>query len=303
MTDRTKGILSMIGVCVFWGLSPIFYYALRHVPPGEVLAHRTIWSLVLFGAVLAVQGRLHQVPQALASRYLGRIVVAALLVSTNWGMFIWSVQNNHVVESSLGYYMFPLVSVFLAITIFGERLRPAQAAAVALATLAVALLTYGLGTAPWISLALAATFGLYGGAKKALPLGPILSVTAEVAVLAPLALIWLAMAHAGVLPGRPGGQFGSDWWTTVLLITSGPITAIPLMLFARAARAVDLATVGLIGYLNPTLQFMCAVLIFHEHFTGWHAIAFAMIWTALGIYTASAYRRPRRPAAEARPAL
>lgn len=303
MTDRSKGILSMIAVCVMWGLSPIFYHALRHVPPGEVLAHRTIWSLVLFGAVMALQGRLGQLRQALVSHHLSRIIVAALLISTNWGLFIWSVQNGHVVESSLGYYIFPLVSVLLAVAVFGERLRPVQIGAVLLAGLAVALLTWGLGAAPWISLALAATFGLYGGAKKALPLGPILSVTAEVAVLAPVALAWLAVVHAGIVPGRSGGQFGADLWTTVLLIMAGPITAIPLMLFARAARSVDLATVGLIGYLNPTLQFMCAVLIFGERFTGWHAIAFAMIWTALGIYTASAYRRPRGRAAGARPVL
>ncbi len=189
------------------------------------------------------------------------------------------------------------------VVVFRERLRPAQVAAVALAALAVAVLTWGLGAAPWISLTLALSFGAYGGVKKALPLGPVVSVTAEVAVLAPLALGWLAAIHAGLVPGAGGGHFGADWRTTTLLILSGPYTAIPLMLFARAARSVDLATVGLIGYLNPTLQFLCAVVMFGEHFTGWHAVAFAMIWTALGIYTASAYRRPRRQAAGARPAL
>lgn len=291
MTDRGRGILSMIAVCVMWGLSPIFYRALRHVPAAEVLAHRTLWSLVLFAGVLAVQRRAAALPRALVSRDLRRIVVAAVMVSTNWGLFIWSVQNGHVVESSLGYYIFPLVAVLIGVAVFRERLTPAQWAAVGLAALAVSLLTYGLGAAPWLSLALAITFGVYGAVKKALALDPVLSVAAEVAVLAPLALLWLGLIHGGVVAAAPGaGHFGSDAATTLLLICAGPVTAVPLILFARAARSVDMATVGVLGYLNPTLQFFCAVALFGEPFTFWHAVAFALIWTALAIYSAAAIR-------------
>ncbi|WP_299361903.1 EamA family transporter RarD [uncultured Paracoccus sp.] len=296
MTDRTKGILAMIAVCVIWGTSPIFYHLLRHVPPAEVLAHRTLWSLLLFGLVMVLQGQFAGISLALRPPHLARVIVAAVMISINWGLFIWSVQNGHVVESSLGYYMFPLVAVAGGVVIFHEQLGPAGQLAVALATAAVVVLTWGLGATPWISLILAFTFGLYGLVKKALPLGPVQSVTAEVAILAPLAIGWLAAVHLGLLPHRTRpGAFWSDLPTTVLLILSGPITAIPLMLFARAARSVDMATVGLIGYLNPTLQFLCAVVLFGEAFTRWHGIAFAMIWTALAIYTLSAYAAtPRR---------
>ena len=291
MQDRTKGILSMIGVCTIWGTSAIFYRLLAHVPPPEVLAHRTIWSLALFAGVLAWQGQLGTLREALRPPHVGRVAVAALMISVNWGVFIWLVQNGHVVESSIGYYTYPLVAVACGVVLFRERLRPLQQAAVLLAAAAVVTLAVGLGAAPWISLALALSFGLYGVVKKALPLAPVQSVTAEVVLLAPFALGWLAVAHLHLLPGQDQpAAFGSDLTTTILLILAGPITAIPLMLFARASRSVDMATVGLIGYLNPTLQFLCAVLLFGEAFTRWHAIAYAMIWSALALYTLSAFR-------------
>lgn len=294
VNERSKGILSLIAVCLIWGLSTIYYRALAHVPPAEVLAHRTVWSLLLFVAVLGGQRRLADLPRALLSPRLGRILLAAVMVSSNWGLFIWSVQNGHVVESSLGYYIYPLLSVVAGVVLFRERLRPAQWLAVATAAMAVSLLTWGLGAAPWISLGLALSFAFYGVVKKALPLDPILSVAAEVAVLAPLAAGWLVALHLGLTPAAPrAAHFGSDPGTTLLLIGSGPLTAVPLILFARAARSVDLATVGLLFYLNPTIQFLVAVLLFGEVFTRWHAIAFAMIWAAVALFTAAG-RGPAR---------
>lgn len=294
MSDRSKGIWSMIAVCVAWGLSPLFYRGLSHVAPAEVLAHRTLWSLILFAIVLAGQGRLAALPRTLAGPHLGRLIVAAGLISTNWGLYIWSVQNGHVVESSLGYYIFPLVAVVMGVVVFRETLSPAQWLAVALAALAVVVLSWGLGAAPWISLSLALTFGSYGVIKKALPVGPVLSVAAEVAVLAPLALVWLTLSEAGVVavPGR--AHFSTDLYTALMLMLSGPVTALPLILFARATRLVDLATVGVVGYLNPTLQFLCAVLLMGETFTVWHAAAFALIWAALAIYSGAAMQRVTR---------
>ena len=294
VNERSKGILSLIAVCLIWGLSTIYYRALAHVPPAEVLAHRTVWSLLLFVAVLGGQRRLADLPRALLSPRLGRILLAAVMVSSNWGLFIWSVQNGHVVESSLGYYIYPLLSVFAGVVLFRERLRPAQWLAVATAAMAVSLLTWGLGAAPWISLGLALSFAFYGVVKKALPLDPILSVAAEVAVLAPLAAGWMVALHLGLTPAAPrAAHFGSDAGTTLLLIGSGPLTAVPLILFARAARSVDLATVGLLFYLNPTIQFLVAVLLFGEVFTRWHAIAFAMIWAAVALFTAAGRRAAR----------
>ncbi|MDF3854685.1 EamA family transporter RarD [Paracoccus sp. P2] len=295
MSEWTKGFWAMIAVCVTWGLSPIYYRALAGVPTVEVLAHRTIWSLALFLVILGVQGRLSQLRAALGGRQLGRIAFAALTVSTNWGMFIWAVQAGHVVQSSLGYYIFPLAAVVMGVLVFGESLTRLQALAVLLAALAVALLTWGLGVAPWISLGLALTFVLYGAVKKALPLGPVLSVAAEVALLAPLALGWLIAQALGVMPAslaQPLG-FGANLPDTLLLIASGAVTAVPLILFSYAARRVGMATLGLMFYLNPTLQFLCAVLLFGESFTGWHMIAFAMIWAALAIYSVSALRQSR----------
>ncbi|WP_112873814.1 EamA family transporter RarD [Paracoccus endophyticus] len=292
MGKRMGGVWPLLGTYALWGVSPIFYHALADVPAAEVLAHRTIWSLVLFGAVLAAQGRLATLPRALASRHLGRIVLAALMISLNWGVFIWSVQNDHVMESSLGYYIFPLTAVVLGIVVFKERLHPEQRLAVILAALAVGLLTWGLGAAPWISLILAASMGVYGVVKKALPLDPVLSVTAEVAVLSPLALGWLVALHAGWLPPAAGlGRVGEGMGVTTLLVLSGPMTAVPLMLFALGAQRANLATVGLIGYVNPTLQLVCAVALFGEPFTIWHGMAFAMIWTALALYSAATWRQ------------
>ncbi|WP_199260789.1 EamA family transporter RarD [Paracoccus binzhouensis] len=296
MSEWGKGFWAMIGVCVTWGLSPIFYRALSGVPVVEVLAHRTLWSLLLFLAVLAVQGRLRELRGALTGPHVGRIVLAALTVSLNWGLFIWAVQAGHVVQSSLGYYIFPLMAVVAGVLVFGEALSRAQALAVLLAGLAVALLTWGLGVAPWISLGLALTFVLYGALKKSLPLGPVLSVAAEVALLTPLALGWLALQALGWLPASLAAplSFGADLPVSLLLAASGVITAVPLILFSYAARRVGMATLGLMFYLNPTLQFLCAVLLFGEAFTRWHMIAFAMIWTALAIYSASAFRQARR---------
>lgn len=296
MSEWTKGFWAMIGVCVTWGLSPIFYRALSDVPVVEVLAHRTLWSLVLFLVVLGVQGRLAELRGALTGRHVGRIVLAALTISLNWGLFIWAVQAGHVVQSSLGYYIFPLTAVVAGVLVFGECLSRAQGMAVLLAALAVTLLTWGLGVAPWISLGLALTFVLYGALKKSLPLGPVLSVAAEVALLAPLALGWLLLQGLGLMPAplaQPLG-FGGNLPVSLLLAASGVITAVPLILFSYAARRVGMATLGLMFYLNPTLQFLCAVLLFGEAFTRWHMIAFAMIWAALAVYSASAFRQSRR---------
>ncbi|SFU16611.1 EamA family transporter RarD [Sedimentitalea nanhaiensis] len=289
MTQGQHGILAMIGAAVIWGTSPLYYKMLAHIPPLEVLAHRTFWSLVFFAGVLAVQGRLGEMRAALADRRrLALIVLAALLVSTNWFLFIFATQIGRNTETSLGYYIFPLLAVLIGRFAFGERLDRLQWLAVGLATLAVALLTWGLGVVPWISLTLAVTFGLYGAIKKFLPLGPVVSVTCEVLVILPLSAGVLLWVHA-----QGQGSFGLSLTDSVLLIASGPITALPLILFAMAARRVSMSTVGLLQYINPTLQFLCAVMLFTEPFTIWHQIAFPLIWTALALYSLATLRQDR----------
>ncbi|MFP4273986.1 MAG: EamA family transporter RarD [Paracoccaceae bacterium] len=288
MTEAARGVAAMVLCCCIWGLSALYYKLLDHVPPLELLAHRTLWSLLFFGAVLAVQRRLGQLRRAVTERATAfRVLLAGLTIATNWFFFIFSIQIGRATEASLGYYIFPLVAVLLGWLVLSERLTRAQWLAVGLAAGAVVLLTAGQGVAPWISLALPGSFGAYGLIKQRLDMGPVLSVAGEVLLLAPIALAILWLAH------REGGVFGTSLADSLLLMLAGPLTGTPLILFAYAARRITLATVGLVQYLNPTLQFLVAVLIFAEPFGPWHAIAFPVIWTALAIYSLSSLRRER----------
>lgn len=297
MSDPRRGIIAMIAACTVWGLSPLYYKLIAHVPPLEVLSHRTLWSLAFFGVVLMVQGRLREVPVLLATRR-GFLMVAfaGLMISTNWFLFILSIQIGHATEASLGYYIFPLVAVMLGVIAFGEKLSKIKWLSVGLAVIAVTVLTVGLGVLPFIALALAFTFGLYGLLKKRMGAGPVVSVTAEVLVLAPLAIVWLVgvyLAGWSGISGREGAVFGNDLSDSLILMLSGPLTAGPLILFSYASRRITMATLGLVQYLNPTLQFMCATLVFREAFTLWHAIAFGLIWTALALYSVESLRQDR----------
>ncbi|KMW57464.1 RarD protein [Candidatus Rhodobacter oscarellae] len=297
MRPAAQGLIALVAANVIWGLSPAFYKLIDHVPPLEVLSHRTVWSLVLFGLYLALQGRLAEITRALRAPGEGwRICVAAAMVSVNWTLFIWAVQVDRVMEASLGYFIFPLLSVLLGVVFFGEALGRAKLAAVALAGTGVLVLTVGLGVPPYLSLILAATFGAYSVLTKNARTGPVVSVTAEVLLFTPFALVWLWGVHAHgwvALTETAVGAFGTSWRDSLILVLSGPMTAGPMMLFAFGARRLQLATVGLMQYLNPTLQFLLAVAIFAEPFTRWHGIAFPLIWLALAVYSLEALRQER----------
>lgn len=295
-----RGILAMVAACTTWGLSALYYHLIEHIPPLEVLAHRTVWSLVLLTGYLILRGRFRQLIRLMSNRKsLGIIALAGLLISVNWFIFISSVQYGRVIESSLGYYIFPLVAVALGYLFLGERLSRWQSAAVALAVVAVLVLTAGLGVAPWISLGLAFSFGFYGLVKSRMKADPVLAVTAEVAVLSPLALVWIwgvsTQGWTGLV-GRAGGFFGqgADTW---LLIGSGLMTGVPLVLMGYAINHLRLSTVGLVQYLNPTLQFVIAVTLFSQPMTQWHMIAFPLIWIGLAIYSWDSMLRDRPSAA------
>ncbi|WP_296765074.1 EamA family transporter RarD [Sediminimonas sp.] len=291
MGEAGKGVAAMVAACTIWGLSPLFYKMLEHIAPIEILAHRTLWSLAFFAGVLLLQRRLGALGRALGGFRAAVIIgFAALMISTNWFIFIMSIQIGKATEASMGYYLFPLVAVVIGMVAFGEKLGRAQAVAVALAALAVALLTWGLGVAPWIALVLSISFGMYGLVKKYISVGPVVSVTAEVLLLSPIALLVLWIFHTG---GDGSGAFGASVSDSALLAFSGPLTGTPLILFSYATRRVRMATVGLVQYLNPTLQFFCAVMVFGEPFGPWHATAFALIWTALAIYSVTAVRAER----------
>lgn len=289
MTDTQKGVFALLSACTIWGLSPLFYKALSGITPTEVLAHRTVWSLVFFAGVLALQSRLSDLWRAVASWVSLRVIVfAACMISVNWFLFIWAIQVGRATESSLGYYIFPLVAVVIGRLVFGEKLSRTQGIAVALACAAVLTLVVGLSIVPWVSLVLAVTFGFYGLVKKRLDVGPVASVTTEVLVLSPIAIAWLVYLHTGA-----GGAFGQDLLDSGLLIAAGPMTALPLILFSYGARRLAMATVGIVQYVNPTLQFLCAVVIFGEPFGSVHLIAFALIWIALALYSVSALRQDK----------
>ncbi|WP_416882387.1 EamA family transporter RarD [Marivita sp.] len=289
MTDTQKGVLALVAACCVWGLSGLLYKALSGVPSHEVLAHRTVWSLVFFGIVIGLQRRLNVLWGAVRNpASLKVIAAAALFISVNWFLFIWSIHAGRATEASMGYYIFPLVAVLIGRVVLGERLSRTQWVAITLAATGVMSLTIGLHIVPWISLVLASTFGLYGLIKKRLDLGPVISVSAEVLLLCPLGLGWLIYLHAG-----QGGAFGQDLTQSLLLMASGPVTALPLILFSYGARRLTLSTVGIVQYINPTLQFLVAVLIFGEPFGVVHMIAFALIWTALAIYSSSAFTQDR----------
>ncbi len=294
MKTPPYGIFAILVASIVWGLSGLFYKALAHVPPMEVLAHRTLWSLLLFAIILAIRGRLGAVLTVLKTpRTLAMLGLSAVMISLNWGGYITSIQLKYALEASLGYYFFPLMVVLLGALFLGERFSLGQGAALALMGLAVAVLTFGLGAPPWIALFLASTFGIYALIKKQVKAGPMVSVFVEVLLLAPLAAVWLYGAHkyGWATVARPAGWFGTSWQDTTLLILTGPMTAGPLILFSYAAQRVRLSTLGLIQYLNPTLQFAVAALAFSEPVTQWHAIALPLIWAALALYYFETKRR------------
>ena len=286
ITDHAKGILAIVAAAAIWGLAPIYYGFLDDVPTPDILAHRILWSLVFFTGILWVRGRLAALGAAVTRRdQIGWTLLAAIFVSFNWFFFIYAIQSGRLTESSLGYYIYPLFSVLFGFLLFRERFHRLQWLAVALAALGVLTLTLGLGLVPTISLILASTFSLYGVVKKRVATGPTVSVTAEVLLLLPLVLGWF------VFFARTGDLTPGLW---LLLILSGPLTGLPLVLFSYASQRVRLSTVGLISYLNPTLQFLVAAVIFVEPVTRWHLIALVLIWIALALYSGVAMAQERR---------
>ncbi len=275
-----EGIAAALGAYVIWGLVPIFFRQLAAVPATEIIAHRVVWSLLLVGALLLGRGRLNAVwGAARQPRILARAAAGAALVMTNWLVFVWAVNANRILETSFGYFITPLVSIVLAVAVLGERLRPRQWVAVALAGLGVVLEGWRVGNLPWVSLALAATFGSYGLLRKQLPVDAAGGLLLETACATPLALFYLLW-----LGSR--GSFGSDAPTSLLLIASGAVTAVPLLLFAIGARRLPLATLGFLQYVAPSLTFLVAILLYDEPMNLPRLFAFAAIWAGLALYTA-----------------
>ncbi len=273
----------MLLACFIWGLSALYYNSIVQVPPLEILSHRTIWTALFIGGILIVRKGLITIPR----KAFIRVFMASVFISINWFFFIYAVQIGKVTQTSLGYYIFPLVAVAFGAIFLDERLSASQWFAVSLAIAAVILLSIGIGQVPYISIVLALTFGLYGLIKKPLKIGPMRSVFWEVVILLPFALIWLMGTHyfgwTGI-NGRHGGFFGNDFKISGALMFTGILTGLPLILMAFAMERLRLATVGLVQYVNPTIQFLLATLVFMEPIRGTHFMAFALIWVPWYIF-------------------
>ena len=282
MNSSKLGILAIVLACVIWGFAPVYYKMLINVPPIELLAHRTVWSFLFFFGVLICLGKARDLKNVFigTKTRVNTIAISSLLIAVNWFFFIAAVQTNQVTEASLGYFIMPLVTVFWGLIIFKEKLSFLQLFSVFLAAVAVCILTYGLGAAPWIALILSFSFSIYAVLKKKVEISSIVSVTGEVLILTPVGLLFIFYFHA---VGQ--GSFGSDLKTSFLLTLAGPLTALPLILFSYGTRRINLSTAGLLQYLNPSLQFLCATYIFLEPLTFWHLISFPIIWIALLLYS------------------
>lgn len=285
--DRTRaGLASALGAYGIWGVAPIYFKAVGHVPVLEILAHRVLWSLVFVAGLLTAQGRWAELGRALQSRRtLATFAVTTALIAGNWGIFIWAIVAGRVLEVSLGYFINPLMSVVLGLAVLGERLRPRQWLAVGLAVAAVANQTVAVGAPPWMGLWLAGSFAVYGLLRKTARAESLTGLAIETGLLAPIALAYL------VWLGADGAFLLRDRITDLLLLAAGPVTALPLLFFAHAARRLRLATVGLLQYLAPSIQFVMAVLWWREPFTSAHLVTFALIWVALAVYTWESLRR------------
>ncbi|MBX3575721.1 MAG: EamA family transporter RarD [Rhizobiaceae bacterium] len=282
MEPATRGFLFALSAYLLWGVQPLYMKALAHIPASEVVAHRIIWSVPIAGVVLLLLGRTADVRAALRSpRTLAMAALTASIITVNWGIYVWAISVDRALETALGYYINPLFSIFLAAVILGERLNRTQVAALCLAVLAVLLLTWEAGGLPWVSIGLCVTWGFYGLFKKTLPIGPNQAFFLEVLLLTPIALAYIAW-----LQWNGAGHFGTttsaDLW---MLLGCGAVTAAPLMLFANGAKLLTLSTIGIMQYIGPTFIFLIAVFIFREPFSTERAIAFALIWAALVIYT------------------
>ncbi|MCL7942440.1 EamA family transporter RarD [Marinobacter sp. ATCH36] len=288
--EATKGVLFGLSAYTIWGCFPLYFALFAGVPSYEVLIHRVIWSCVFLAIVVTLLKRWQPVRMALVRPgKLGFVFGCAVFIAINWGVYIYAVETRHVLQASLGYFLTPLVNVALGMLVLKETISRMQVVAVALATIAILYQLFLLGLVPWITLVLAFSFGTYGLLRKQVELDGLSGLFVETLLLLPvglLALAWLgSTGHA---------HFSDSNSITLLLVSSGIVTAIPLLLFAGAARRLRLATVGFLMYINPTLQFFIALYVFDEPMSGEKLLSFAMIWVALGLYSWSAWAgRPR----------
>lgn len=291
MAETRRGFLLGAAAYAIWGVFPLYFPLLEPAGAVEILAHRVFWSLVTMLLFVLAFGRIRQVRAVVAHRRtFGILAVASVVIAINWGTYIWGVNNGHVVETSLGYFINPLVTVLMGVVVLGERLRNLQWVALGIAAVAVVGLTVEYGRPPWVALVLAFSFGSYGLAKKKANVGAIESLTVETMLLAPFAgayILWLVAQGTSTFGTEGAGH-------AVLLVSTGIVTAVPLIFFGAAATRVSLTTIGLLQYLAPTIQFAIGVLVFQEEMTPMRWAGFGLVWIALVMFTYEAINHRRR---------
>lgn len=291
LDDKRRGFLFGAAAYTMWGFFPLYFPLLEPAGAVEILSHRVVWSLVLVIALVSALRKWDSLWTVLRSpRRLVMLAVASVFIATNWGVYIYGVNNGHVVETALGYFINPLVTILMGVVVLHERLRTVQWCALALAFAAVIELSIDYGHPPYISLCLAFSFGSYGLVKKKVGVGALEGLGLETLILAPVALAYLI-----TLDVHGNGSFGHRGvGNALLLVLAGFLTAVPLLLFAGAANRITMTMLGLLQYVTPTMQFLLGIFIFHEHMTGARWIGFVLVWTALAIITAEGIAHRRR---------
>ncbi|MBM3821014.1 MAG: EamA family transporter RarD [Acidimicrobiia bacterium] len=288
----TTGLWHGVGAYVLWGILPVYWKLVAHVPALQIVAHRVVWSFLVLALLLVVRRRVRALRSVMTRRVAATYALAAALIAVNWLVYIWAVVSGFLLEASLGYYITPLVNVLLGVAVLRERLRAGQWTAVALAAGGVLQLTYVYGAAPWIALVLAVTFGLYGLVKNRAPLGSIDGLTLETGAVAAAAAIYLAAAE-----GTGTGAFGAaPALTQALLVGGGPLTLLPLVLFASAARRIPLSVLGILQYIAPTMQFLLGAFVYDEPLTRVRLVGYVLVWCGLVVFTVEGVSRRRAAA-------
>ena len=290
--DSPQGLGFALGAYVMWGFLPLYMKLLAHIPPAEVVTHRVLWSVPIAGALLLLLRRVDDLLAALRSpRTLMMGCVTAALISFNWGIYVWAISAGFAIEAALGYYINPLFSIALGALLLGERLTRMQMVAVALAALAVVVLTLDAGRLPLAALGLTVSWGFYALAKKSLPIGPNQGFLLEVLILTPPALAYLIYLSA-----TGENHFFNGWPNLLMLMGCGVVTTIPLVLYANGAKLLRLSTIAILQYIAPTMIFLIAVFVFQEPFGGAKLLAFPLIWAALVIYSTTLFNQMRKKA-------
>jgi chloramphenicol-sensitive protein RarD len=293
--EPTKGVVFATMAFTFWGFVPLYYRFVYELPPLEILAHRIVWTIVAIGIALLLSGRTRAFLAVFQQpKTLGYLAITSLLIGGNWLVFTWAVLSGHVLDLSMGYFINPLFNVVLGVAFLRERLRAAQIAAVGLATCGVAWLVVTTGSLPWVALALPACFGTYGLVRKRVEVDSLNGLLIETLFLTPLALGYIVY-----LSVNGSGSFGADRSVSGLLLLAGPITLIPLVLFAAGVRRINYSTVGFLQYIGPSISFVLGIFVFREEFGSAQFVTYALIWSALAVFTVESIAFTRRQLPEA----